>query len=96
MVEKLPYLIAEIGVNHENNLDTAITMIEQAHEAGASAVKFQSYKTETLASKNSPAYWDTTKEKAKSQYRLFKRYDRFGKEEFERLSLVCRDVGIDF
>ena len=61
-----PYVIAEIGVNHEGSMITAKKIIDQAKEGGAHAVKFQSYKAETLASKHSPAYWDTTKESTKS------------------------------
>ena len=39
-----PYVIAEIGVNHEGSLATAKQLIELAHEGGAHAAKFQSYK----------------------------------------------------
>ena len=70
-----PYIIAEIGVNHEGSINLAKKMIYLAKKAGADAAKFQSYKAETLASKNSPAYWDLKKEKTKSQYELFKKYD---------------------
>ena len=54
-----PYIIAEVGVNHEGSMNRAIDLIDLAKEGGANAVKFQSYKAETLASRNSPAYWDT-------------------------------------
>ena len=62
-----PFLIAEIGVNYydiakkENisNMDAAKLMVKEAKDAGCNAVKFQSYKANTIASKNSPAYWDT-------------------------------------
>ena len=50
-----PYFIAEVGVNHENNLNLAEKIIKQAAIGGASAVKFQTYKAELLASKKSPA-----------------------------------------
>lgn len=92
----LPYIIAEIGVNHEGSLDRAKELIEQAKEGGADAAKFQSYKAETLASKNSPAYWDTTKEPTLSQYILFKKYDSFGKKEFIELADHCKKTRIDF
>ena len=60
-----PYIIAEIGVNHEGNMDLAVELITQAKQAGADAVKFQTYKASKLASVNSPAYWDQTKENTK-------------------------------
>ena len=92
----MPYIIAEIGVNHENSLDRAKHMIELAKEGGANAAKFQSYKAASLASKHSPAYWDTTKEKTLSQRQLFAKYDAFGAAEYRALSVHCAQVGIDF
>ena len=56
--DSLPYVIAEIGVNHEGSMETARRLIELAKEGGADAAKFQTYKADTLASKHSPAYWD--------------------------------------
>lgn len=91
-----PYIIAEAGVNHEGDMDIAKRLIDQAKEGGADAIKFQTYKAETLAAKNSPAYWDTSKEPAKSQYELFKRHDSFWKNEFEQLKIYCDKVGITF
>ena len=38
---KLPYIIAEIGVNHNGNLNLAIKSIKAAAKSGANAVKFQ-------------------------------------------------------
>lgn len=93
---RMPYIIAEIGVNHEGDLDLALRMIDQASEAGADAVKFQTYKAERLASRDSPAYWDRSKEPTASQYALFKKYDSFGRSEFETLKRHCDRIGIDF
>lgn len=91
-----PYIIAEIGVNHECDIKKAMLMIEQAKRAGAHAAKFQTYKAEKLASINSPAYWNTTKEPTQSQYGLFKKHDKFGLDEYRKLALHCENVGIDF
>lgn len=91
-----PYVIAEIGVNHEGSLDLAKRLIDLAQEGGADAAKFQSYKAGTLASKHSPSYWDTSKEPTRSQYELFKKYDSFGPEEYLMLAEHCRARGIDF
>ena len=91
-----PYVIAEIGVNHEGSLETAKRLVELAKEGGADAAKFQTYKAETLASRHSPAYWDTSKESTLSQYELFKKYDSFGPAEYRALADHCRRVGIDF
>jgi sialic acid synthase SpsE len=93
---KKPYIISEVGVNHEGDLDKAKQMIEEVANAGGDAVKFQAYKAETLASKYSPAYWDTEKEKTKSQYELFKKHDTFWKSEFEELADYCKEYNVDF
>ena len=79
-----PYILAEAGVNHEGSMDLAKRLINEAADGGAQGIKFQTYKAETIASKDSPAYWDMTKETTKSQYQLFKKYDKFWKKEFWR------------
>jgi len=94
--DNAPYVIAEIGVNHEGSMDKAKELISLAKEGGAHAAKFQSYKANTLASKNSPAYWDLNKEKTTSQYELFKKYDNFSEKEYIDLAEHCNLVGIDF
>ena len=89
-----PYLIAEIGVNHFDiaeerdisPLDAAKRMVTEAADAGVDAVKFQSYSADRLASKQSPAYWDTEEESTETQYELFEQYDDFGKAEFEKIA----------
>jgi len=91
-----PYIIAEVGVNHEGSMKTAKRLVDDAKLGGADAVKFQSYKAETLASKNSPAYWDTSKEPTESQFELFKKHDSFWKNEMYELKNYCDDVGIEF
>ena len=48
------YVIAEIGSNHDGKLEQALQLIEQAHEAGADAVKFQSFTADGLAAKAYP------------------------------------------
>lgn len=101
---KKPFLIAEIGVNYYDiakkraisNIDAAKLMIKEAKNAGADAVKFQSYKADTIASKNSPAYWDQNEEPTSSQYELFKKFDAFEKEEYKLLSSYCKEIGIMF
>jgi sialic acid synthase SpsE len=95
VIEK-PYIIAEAGVNHEGSMDIAKRLIDEAKEGGAHAIKFQTYKAETIASKDSPSYWDLTKEPTNSQYLLFKKHDKFWKSEFEELAKHCQSAGIEF
>ena len=92
-----PYVIAEIGVNHEGSLERAKEMIDQVARAGGHAAKFQTYKAATLAAKStSPAYWDQTKEPTSSQFELFQRWDNFGEAEYAELAAHCKLRGIDF
>ncbi len=98
------YIIAEIGVNHFDIaskmnisvLDAAKMMCKSAKISGADAVKFQSYKAENIASKNSPAYWDTTQEPTRSQYELFKKFDAFGEKEFNEIKKFCDEIDVEF
>jgi len=77
-------------------MELAKRLIDEAAEAGAGAIKFQTYKAETIASKDSPYYWDITKEPTTSQFELFKKYDRFWKKEYEELARYCETAGIEF
>ncbi len=91
-----PYLIAEAGVNHEGSMELAKRLIDEAKDGGADAIKFQTYRADSLASKVSPAYWDTSKEPTQNQYELFKKHDKFWKKEFEQLKHHCDEMDIDF
>lgn len=99
-----PYLIAEMGVNFYDTaielgispLDAAKLYIDKAAAAGVDCAKFQSYKAGTIVSKNSPAYWDTTKEPTKTQYELFLKHDSFGEAEYKELCDYTHAKGMDF
>ena len=91
-----PFVIAEIGVNHEGNLALAKQLIEEAAAAGADCVKFQTYKAASLAVQDSPAYWDRTLEPAASQYALFEKYDRFDAEDYVALADHAGRCGVAF
>ncbi len=101
---KKPYIIAEIGVNFYDTakamgislMDAAKLYIDKAAEIGIDCAKFQSYKAETIVSRNSPAYWDTAKEPTKTQYELFQKHDSFGEVEYKELCDYTHSKGIDF
>lgn len=97
-------LVAEIGVNyydiaaeeHITPMEAAKLMVERAAQAGVHAVKFQSYKADTLASKDSPYYWDIKEEPTDTQYKLFQKFDAFGYEEYKELSEYSETRGVEF
>ena len=49
MAARQPFLIAEIGINHNGDVELAKKMIDTAADAGFDAVKFQKRTIETLA-----------------------------------------------
>ena len=99
-----PYLIAEMGVNFYDTakalnitpMEAAKMYIDAAAEVGIDCAKFQSYKAGTIVSKNSPAYWDTTKEPTKTQYELFLKHDSFGEAEYQELCDYTHSKGMDY
>lgn len=101
---KKPFLIAEIGVNFYDTakaenispIEAAKKYVYEAKMAGVDAVKFQSYKANTIVSKNSPAYWDTKKEPTKTQYELFTKHDSFNEEDYIELANYCKQINVQF
>ena len=91
-----PYMIAEIGVNHNCDLKIAKKQIDLAKKGGANAVKFQTYKANLIASKFSPSYWDLSEEKTNSQFKLFSKFDKFNEKDYIYLSNYCKKKKIDF
>ncbi len=74
--DKNIYIIAEAGVNHNGSVDTAKKMIDAAVSAGASAVKFQAFSAEKLASASAPkAEYQKTDNDKESQYQMLKRLE---------------------
>ncbi len=95
-VLKRPLIIAEAGVNHEGDLSIARRLVREAAAGGADAIKFQTYRVDTLVAKQAPAYWDTTKETTTSQTALYRKYEKFWKNEYEQLKICCEKEGIEF
>lgn len=104
MRKNRPYFIAEVGVNFYDTakalnispLSAAKMYIDAIAESGADCAKFQSYKADTIVSKNSPAYWDLTKEPTKTQHALFQKHDGFNEEDYRELCNYTHSKGLDF
>jgi len=89
------YIIAEAGVNHECDMDVALRMIDEAAASGADAIKFQTYRAETLTTRWAPRYWEHPEESG-TQYAIYQNADDFWREDYERLFAHAREVGIEW
>ena len=91
-----PYLIAEIGVNHNGSIHIAKKLIDFAKKAGFDAVKFQTYNLDGLLKKNTPlAKYQKKDLKIKNMYNLLKKYS-LTYEEFQKISKYCKKKNITF
>jgi sialic acid synthase SpsE len=90
------YVIAEIGVNHNGQLDLAHRLIDAAKAAGADAVKFQTFRTDdlVLSSAIKADYQKDATGEGTQQDML--RALELPFEDFVALQSHCRGVGIDF
>lgn len=91
---KLPYVIAEIGINHNGDFSLAKKMILSAKKSGANCVKFQSFKAEEYISCYAPKATYQKKYK-KSQLELIKSCE-LKIETLRKLKKFARQINIDF
>jgi len=86
------YIIAEAACNHECDMAVAKRMIVAAHNAGADAIKFQTYKADKLVTEHAMSYWGEVKTR---QLYYYRQLDKFGKKEYAELFKYAKKVGID-
>jgi N-acetylneuraminate synthase/N,N'-diacetyllegionaminate synthase len=96
-VGRSPFVIAEIGVNHNGDVDLACRMIAEAARQGADCVKFQTFRAETLATKAAPkaAYQMAITEKTESQFEMLKNLE-LSPEAHMRIIRECQAQSIGF
>ena len=93
-----PFFIAEAGVNHLGSLELGELLIREAAQAGAHAIKFQSYKAKNLCTKDAPRFWDWDGEieKEGSQFDSYSHLDSFGEKDHLELKRLCDSYKIEF
>lgn len=91
------YIIAEAGVNHNGKVELARRLIDAAKATGADAVKFQTFKTEKILTRNTSmaAYQKDNLGSEDTQYQMVKALElTYG--DFSSLKAYAESIGIDF
>lgn len=91
------FIIAEAGVNHNGSIDLAKKLIDAAVDAKADAVKFQTFKAETLVSKKAQKadYQKETTDSNESQFDMIKKLE-LDVDTHKELISYCNDKDIMF
>ncbi len=89
------YIVAEIGINHNGDLDIAKDMILSAKETGADAVKLQKRTPELCVPKEQR---DIMRETPWGYitYMAYREHVEFGKEAYQEIDRYCKELGIDW
>ena len=97
MISNKTFIIAEAGVNHNGDKNLAVKLIDVAKECGADAVKFQTFKTEKVISKNTQMadYQKKNLGKEDSQIEMIKKLE-LSYKDFEDLKKYSDEEGIIF
>ncbi len=90
-------IIAEAGVNHNGRLDLALKLCDAAKESGADVVKFQTWKTENLITRNvdQADYQKNNTGKTESQFDMLKKLE-LSYSDFNVIKQHCDEIGILF
>ncbi len=90
------FIIAEAGVNHNGSLKLAMKMADAAKDAGADAIKFQTFKTEELVTQMAPkANYQKKTVPGKSQFEMLKNLE-LSQNDFKKLFEYCNRKKIIF
>jgi N,N'-diacetyllegionaminate synthase len=94
---KRVFIIAEAGVNHNGNIETAKKLIDEAVNSGADAVKFQSFVAKKVVSKYAPKamYQKKTTNEDESQFAMVKKLE-LDANAHKELFVYCKKKNITF
>jgi len=90
------FVIAEAGVNHNGELDLALRLCDAARDAGADAVKFQTFRAEDLVLPGAPtAQYQVRQTGQQDQFALLQRLE-LSLEQHQAIKRHCDAIGIEF
>ena len=92
-----PFIMLEAGINHNGDLALAMEMIRVAKQAGADAIKFQTFKADEFVGdpEMTFTYKSQGKEVTESMLEMFRRYE-FTRDEWVKIRRACDEEGIVF
>tara|TARA_A100001015_G_scaffold162864_1_gene180993 strand:+ start:3501 stop:4358 length:858 start_codon:yes stop_codon:yes gene_type:complete len=95
LTKRYPYFIAEVGINHNGDMKTAMKLIEAAKLAGCNAVKFQKRTPEICVPKNQ---WQIVRDTpwGKMTYIKYKKKIEFNLSQYKKLNKYADKLNIDF
>jgi N-acetylneuraminate synthase len=87
------FIIAEIGLNHNGDINIAKELIKKAQEAGCDAVKFQKRTPEVCTPRDQ---WDIERETpwGRMKYIDYRYKVEFGAEEYQMIDAYCKELGV--
>jgi len=92
----IPFIIAEIGVNHDGSVEKAFRLIDEAKRIGADAVKFQSFSAARISASTTPKVrYQMVRDIERSHFEMLAALELSFSEQ-EKISKYCKGVDIEF
>jgi sialic acid synthase SpsE len=91
-----PFIIAEIGVNHDGSIEKAMHLVTAAQNSGASAAKFQSFSADRLASELTPKVeYQKLRDSERTHFEMLRELELSFSDQ-AKIKNYCDSIGIEF